>query len=130
MLISDWSSDVCSSDLHVADQRRRGGHDRPHHDRVLNETADEHAPRSEKALELRANPMRRRDLRVLGVRPRIGHDGFRIVAASFVGGKIGRQAQGKIWAWRWTDRTSRVGRGRFAANGGAPCRRYRAPYPK
>src|SRR3546814_4904508 len=55
-------------------------------------------PRSEKALELRANPMRRRDLRVLGVRPRIGHDGFRIVAASFVGGKIGRQAQGKIWA--------------------------------
>src|SRR3546814_14978461 len=76
-------------------------------------------PRSEKALELRANRMRRRDLRVLGVRPRIGHDGFRIVAASFVGGKIGRQAQGKIWAWRWTDRTSRVGRGRFAANGGA-----------
>src|SRR3546814_10810291 len=94
----------------LGDQRRGGGNARPHHDRVLNETADEHAPRSEKALELRANPMRRRDLRVLGVRPRIGHDGFRIVAASFVGGKIGRQAQGKIWAWRWTDRTSRVGR--------------------
>src|SRR3546814_6748937 len=80
MRISDWSSDVCSSDLmfehrategadagaifdeqlgifpvdgsqHVADQRRRRRHDRSDHDRVLDEAADEHAPRPEKTFE-------------------------------------------------------------------------------
>src|SRR3546814_10862863 len=41
---------------HVADQRRRRRHDRPHHDRMLDETADEHAPRPEKAFEALAQP--------------------------------------------------------------------------
>src|SRR3546814_4554624 len=63
---------------------------------MLDEAADEHAPWPEKAFELRANPVGRRDLRFLGMRPRIGHGGLRVVAALFVGGKIGRRAQGKI----------------------------------
>src|SRR3546814_3099535 len=55
---------------HVANQGRRRRHDRPHHDRMLDEAADEHAPWPEKAFELRANPAGRRDLRFLAMSAR------------------------------------------------------------
>jgi cardiolipin synthase len=67
---------------HVADQRRRRRHDRSHHDRMLDEAADKHAPRSEKALEALANPAAQRSFLFLGLRPRIGHVGFRVVAVA------------------------------------------------
>ena len=65
---------------HVADQRRRRRHDRPHHDRMLDKTTDKHAPRSEKAFEAHAQPTSQRGFLFLGLRPRIGHVGFRVVA--------------------------------------------------
>ena len=66
---------------HVADQRRRRRHDRPYHDRMLDKAADEHAPRSEKAFEAHAQPTSQRGFLFLGLRPRIGHVGFRVVGA-------------------------------------------------